>query len=350
MKANKRTAADADASEPAQRKAGARRFVASSCLCGSNIINQGGDESLSTTQQTKAIERVGYVGMGIMGAPMACNLLNAGFKLTIWNRTAAKCQPVTTQGAQVADSPKALAEQGPEVICINVTDTADVEQVLFGDDGIAAGAKEGLIVVDHSTISPVATKAFTQRLAEQGVTLVDAPVSGGDVGAQKGTLSIMVGGPTETVERLRPMFEAVGSSINHLGETGLGQACKACNQIAVACNLMGVCEAMALAKRTGLDLNRMVEAIAGGAAGSWQLSNLGPKIAAGDHEPGFMIDLVLKDLGIVADTARQHQLPLSGVQVAEGYFRSVAADGGGDRGTQAMARALEKLGQFSYEH
>ncbi len=147
---------------------------------------------------------------------------------------------------------------------------------------------------------------------------------------------------------MRPLFEAVGKSVKHMGEVGHGQACKACNQIAVACNLLGTCEALALAKRTGLDLHQLIEAISGGAAGSWQLQNLGPKIADGDHDPGFMIDLVLKDLGIIAQTAREHQLPLNGVQLAEAYFRSVQADGGGDRGTQAMARTLEKLGNFRF--
>ena len=304
--------------------------------------------SSTQTQQPGTIQRIGYIGMGIMGAPMARNLLNAGFEVTVWNRTASKCEPLVSAGAQQADSPEALAAQGPDVICVNVTDTADVDEVLFGAQGVAQGAEAGLIVVDHSTISPAATHDFAQRLAERDVTLVDAPVSGGDVGAQQGTLSIMVGGPDEAVQRLQSMFEAVGQNIMHMGEVGHGQACKACNQIAVACNLMGACEALALAKRTGLDLHKLVEAISGGAAGSWQLQNLGHKIADGDHDPGFMIDLVLKDLAIVAQTARQHQLPLNGVQVAESYFRSVQADGGGDRGTQAMARALEKLGNFRF--
>lgn len=300
-------------------------------------------------QKKHTIQKIGYVGLGIMGMPMAKNLMKAGFELLVWNRTAERAQPLIDAGAIAAKSPADLAAHGPDVICINVTDTPDVEQVLFGETGIVKAAKKDLIVVDHSTISPVATREFAQRLAEHEVVLVDAPVSGGDVGAKNGTLSIMVGGPDEAVAKLQPLFEAVGNNIAHLGETGLGQACKACNQIAVAANLLGVCEAMALAKRTGLDLRKMIDAISGGAAGSWQLSNLGPKIAAGDHEPGFMIDLVLKDLAIVDDTARQANLPLAATSLAEGYFRAVAADGGGELGTQAMARALEKLGQFTYK-
>ncbi|MFA9477029.1 NAD(P)-dependent oxidoreductase [Phycisphaerales bacterium AB-hyl4] len=292
----------------------------------------------------ESIRQVGYIGLGIMGAAMASNLAKAGFALTVWNRTRSKCKPFAKQGATVADSPADLAAKGPDVICLNVTDTADVEQVLFGDDGVVAGAKPGLIVVDHSTISPMATREFACKLAGHDITLVDAPVSGGDVGAREGTLSIMVGGPDDAVQRLQPMFEAVGKTISHLGESGTGQACKACNQIAVVCNLMGVCEAMAMAKKTGLDVSKMLEAIAGGAAGSWQLANLGPRIAKGDFDPGFMIDLVLKDLGIVDDTARQQRLPLAGTSTAEGYFRAVAAAGGGKLGTQAMAKALENLG------
>lgn len=294
------------------------------------------------------IRKVGYVGLGIMGRPMVLNLLDAGYDLLIWNRTAARCQPLVQSGAVVAKSPADLAARGPDVICINVTDTPDVEQVLFGETGIARGAKSGLIVIDHSTISPTATQAFAGRLGELGVALMDAPVSGGDVGAKAGTLSIMVGGPAEAFERCLPLFEVVGGNVIHLGETGLGQVCKACNQIAVSCTLMGVCEAMALAKRSGLDLARMIEVVNGGAGSSWQLANLGPKIEVADYAPGFMVDLILKDLAIVAEAARQHQLPLAGTAQAESYFRAVAAAGGGRLGTQAMARALEDLGAFKF--
>ena len=298
------------------------------------------------------IRSIGYIGMGIMGRAMAANLVKAGFAVTVWNRTASKCEALKERGATVAGSPRALAQAGPEVICINVSDTPDVEQVIFGEDGVASGARRGLIVIDHSTISPVATQDFARRLDERGVTLLDAPVSGGDVGAQKGTLSIMVGGPDEPFARCRPVFEAVGKSITHLGPVGMGQVCKACNQIAVACNLMGVCEAMAMARKCGLDVGKMIEVVSGGAAGSWQLANLGPRIAGGDYAPGFMIDLALKDLAIVADTARQRALPLAATALAESYWRAVKADAdghdGGRLGTQAMAKTLEKLGGFRF--
>jgi len=305
---------------------------------------------MSTTQE---IRKVGYVGLGIMGEAMAANLLKAGYELIVWNRTASKAKALAAKGAVVADSPADVIAKGAQVVFINVTDTPDVEQVIFGENGIATappevGAGDGIIVVDNSTINPVATQEFAARLADQGVDFLDAPVSGGDVGARNGTLSIMVGGSEETFTRCLPLFEAMGKSINHLGPAGMGQTCKACNQIAVSLNLLGTCEAMALAKRSGLDLKKMIQVLASGAAGSWQIANLGPKIADGDLDPGFMIDLVLKDLAIVSDTARQHKLTLTGTALAEGYFRAAAAAGHGRLGTQAMSKILEELGQLKF--
>ncbi len=287
--------------------------------------------------------RIGYIGMGIMGSAMVANLIKAGYDLTVWNRTPAKCEPMRQLGAKVAASPREMAQAGPNVICVNVKDTPDVQAVLFGEEGVMAGAKPGLIVIDHSTISPEATRDMAGRLAERGVTLLDAPVSGGDSGARAGTLSIMVGGPVETFEHCRPIFQAVGKAITHVGDSGGGQTCKACNQVAVACNLMGVVEAMALAQSSGLDPRKMIEVVAAGAGGSWQLSNLGPKIAAGDYAPGFMVDLVLKDLAIVTQAAKDKGLPLEGVEVARHYFQHVADMGGGRQGTQAMARVMPVL-------
>ena len=304
--------------------------------------------SAAAANQGGPVKQVGYVGMGIMGAPMAANLIRAGFEVTVWNRTAAKCDPLTKLGAALAGSPAELAARQPEVICINVTDTPDVEHVLFSADGIASKATRGLIVIDNSTISSVATQQFASRLAQQGVQLVDAPVSGGDVGARNGTLSIMIGGEVSAFNRSLPVFEAMGKSITHVGPIGAGQVCKACNQIAVVCNLLGVCEAMAMATKCDLDVGKMIQVVSGGAGGSWQLANLGPKIAAGDLDPGFMINLVLKDLAIVLETAQKHTLPLDGTAIAQSYFQNVAHQGGGTLGTQAMSRALEQLGSFQF--
>lgn len=304
----------------------------------------GEDGFILTDNKTQ----LGYIGLGIMGLPMARNLMDAGYPMLVWNRTPGKAQALEEAGAVIADSPADLAARGPRVIFINVTDTPDVEAILFGEHGLASAAKSGTIIVDHSTISPDATRDFAKRLAQQGIELIDAPVSGGDVGAQQGSLSIMVGGRDEAVQAVTPMLEVVGKSVVHLGEAGLGQACKACNQVAGMVTLLGVIEAMALAKKSGLDLDKMIQVVGGGAAGSWQISNLGPKIAAGDHDPGFMIDLVNKDLAIVLDSAKRASLPLEGTARIADLFRRVAADGGGRLGTQAVAKAIESAGDFTF--
>lgn len=284
--------------------------------------------------------KIGYLGLGIMGAAMAANLRRAGFDLVVWNRTASKAEPLKALGATVGASPADVARQ-VDVCCMNVTDTPDVERLLFGNDGVASGARPGLIVVDHSTIRPDKTREFAARLAKQNVTLLDAPVSGGDVGAKNGTLSIMVGGDAAAFDKCRPVFEAMGKNIVHLGESGAGQVCKACNQIAVTTALAGVCEALAYGAKNGLDLRKMIEVVKGGAGGSWQLANLGPKILDGDLRPAFMVDLALKDLGIVADSAG---IPLPSVDQARRYLEDVREndDRGGELGTQAMVRAVER--------
>ena len=298
---------------------------------------------------SEAIDSIGYAGLGIMGAPMAGNLLAAGYPVTVWNRSPEKTRTLAEKGAAVVDCPRDLAASGADALFLNLTDTSAVEEVVFGDEGLLRGASNGQLVVDNSTIDPLATQRFAERAAEHGVAWVDAPVSGGDVGAKNGTLAIMAGGEAEALERVRPGLEVLGSAVTHVGEAGMGQACKACNQVAVACNLMGACESLALAKRMGLDPEKMIEVVSSGAGGSWQLANLGPKIVHGDHDPGFMVELFLKDLGIVDETARALRLALTGTSVAEGYFRSVAAEGGEKLGTQAMAKALEKLGGFRFD-
>jgi 3-hydroxyisobutyrate dehydrogenase len=289
-----------------------------------------------------SIRTVGYIGMGIMGSAMAANLLKAGFDVTVWNRTTSKCDPLKTQGAKVADSPADMAQGGPDIIFTNVTNSPDVEAVLFGDDGVASTARAGLVVIDNSTISPIETQKFCTKLAEQDVTLLDAPVSGGDVGAKNGTLAIMVGGDETVFNKVMPAFEAMGKTINLLGPSGMGQVCKACNQICVSVKLLAVCEAFVFAQKSGLDLHKLVNAIGGGAAASWQLTNLGPKVADGDYDPGFMIDLVLKDLGIIADASKTRDMNLKATTLATEYFQQSADQGNGADGTQAMAKAIEK--------
>jgi len=291
------------------------------------------------------MKRIGYIGLGIMGSAMARNLLDAGYALTVWNRTKSKAAALVKAGARWADSPAEVAAH-VEAICINVTDTPDVEQVIFGQRGIVEGNPgdtAGLVVIDHSTISPAATRRFAEALGEYEIDMLDAPVSGGDVGARDGTLSIMVGGEASVFERCKAMFEVVGGAITHVGPIGAGQATKACNQILCAANLMGVCEAMALAVAEGLDLERMLAVTTAGAGGSWALKNLGPQIAAGDMSPGFMIDLINKDLEIVHGAAARHGLALPALHLAADLLRSAAKTGHGGDGTQALSRVYEKL-------
>ncbi len=296
------------------------------------------------------IKRIGYLGLGIMGKAMAANLLKAGYEVMVWNRTTARTDALVEAGATRGKNPADVAAH-VEAICINVTDTPDVEEVIFGRHGIVEGNPgdtAGLVVVDHSTISPAATRDFAQRLADNGIDFLDAPVSGGDVGAVKGTLSIMVGGETAVFERCKPFFETVGKSITHCGPAGAGQATKACNQILCALNLVGACEAMALAQREGLDLQKMLAVTTAGAGGSWSLANLGPQIAVGKLDPGFMIDLLNKDLAIVHDEARDLDLPLPGMHLAADLLRAAARMGHGRDGTQALCKVFESLGGFSY--
>ncbi|MEN0111378.1 MAG: NAD(P)-dependent oxidoreductase [Planctomycetota bacterium] len=307
---------------------------------------------MSAVATIPARAALGYVGVGIMGAAMARNLLGAGYAIAACNRTRSKAEALAAEGATVADTPGELVRGGARVVFLNVPDTPDVERVLFGADGVAEAAAEQTakpIVVDHSTICPDATRRFAARLADAGVSLVDAPVSGGDVGARDGTLSIMVGGDPAAVEAVRPLLEVVGKSVTHLGPPGSGQACKACNQVAVVGALASVCESLALAKANGLDLEQVIGVIAAGAAGSWQMANLGPRIARGDHAPGFMIDLLLKDLRLVAGAAGAADLPLPVTRLVESLYQSAAAAGDGRQGTQALAAVYERLGSFRYD-
>jgi 3-hydroxyisobutyrate dehydrogenase len=291
-------------------------------------------------------KRLGYIGMGIMGKPMARNLLKAGFSLSVYNRTPEKVKDLAAEGASVCSSPRELAEQ-VDVIFTNVTDTPDVRAVLFGRDGVVEGCREGQIVIDNSTISPRETREIAKILAEKGVAFLDAPVSGGDIGAQKGTLSIMVGGDKAVFEACLPYFQAMGSTITWCGESGMGQMTKLCNQILCAVNMVATCECISLAKQAGLDVQTMLDVVTKGAGGSWALANLGPKITQGDLQPGFMVQLIQKDLRLVMEAARSVSLPLPGTALAQQLFTAVEAEGGGKLGTQAMIRAFERLGKFS---
>lgn len=292
------------------------------------------------------MEKIGFVGLGIMGLPMAGNLLKAGYELVVYNRTFAKTETPAALGASVASSPQELAAQSEVVITI-VTDTPDVQEVLFGSQGIAAGSHPGLIVIDMSTISPSATREFANRLAQKDVTLLDAPVSGGDVGAQKGTLTIMVGGDEEKFNRCRSILEVMGKRVTHVGPSGSGQMVKLCNQILCAVNMLAVCESLSLAKKSGLDVAKMLQVVTAGAGGSWALENLGSKIIHGELEPAFMVKLIQKDLRLVLEAAQKNNLPIPATSIANQFFAGLEADGDGELGTQAMIKIYEKLANFS---
>lgn len=288
-------------------------------------------------------EKVGFIGLGIMGLPMARNLLEADHSLVVFNRTAARCAELASEGAVVAGSPAEVAATCPVVITI-VSDSEAVQEVIAGGGGVADGIQAGSIVVDMSTISPHVERELDALLRKKGAELVDAPVSGGDVGARNATLAIMVGGSDEAVARVRPIFDVLGKTITHCGPVGNGQLTKLSNQILVSVNLLGVCEAIAFARNNGLSATTMIEAVQGGAAGSWQLANLGPRIAAGDFDPGFMVDLMQKDLRLVLESAAA-RTGLPATALVHQLFSALQARGGGRDGTQALARVVDSLGR-----
>ena len=287
-------------------------------------------------------EQLGFIGLGIMGKGMARNLLKAGFSVRVWNRTASKVQELAAEGATTAVSPADLAAQC-DVIFICVSDTPDVQAVVLGEGGVIHGAKPGALVVDMSTISPTATREMAAALAAKGVEMLDAPVSGGSEGAAKGTLAIMVGGQAEQVEHARPCFQAMGKTITHVGGHGAGQMVKLVNQILVVVTMLGVSEALLFAQAGGLDLNKTLAAVSGGAAGSWMLSNRGPQVLQRDWRPGFMIDLQQKDVRLVLDEADRLGVPMLASSLVFNLYRTLQKDGLGAEGNHALIKALENL-------
>lgn len=288
------------------------------------------------------MKRVGWIGFGIMGRPMARNLLRAGFQVVGYSRTKAKLQEFLAAGGEEARSPADVARQ-VEVTITMVPDAPDVEAVLFGSTGVVEGAAPGHVVIDMSTIAPTATKSFAARLAARDIEMLDAPVSGGESGAQQATLSIMVGGKEEVFERCRRIFDALGRKVTFMGNHGNGQLTKLCNQVAGVLTLQSVVEALLLATSGGLDLSRVMEALSAGSADSWNLRHQGPKMIARDFRPGFFVRLQQKDLRIALETAGELGLPLPGTALVRELFRVVEAHGGGELGVQALVTALEHM-------
>jgi 3-hydroxyisobutyrate dehydrogenase-like beta-hydroxyacid dehydrogenase len=285
---------------------------------------------------------IAWIGTGIMGAPMARRLIKAGHHLRVFNRSAAKARPLADDGAVVAaDAAGAAAEA--EAIFIMVPDTPDVEGVVTK---IESSLARGQLVIDMSTISPEAERKIAQRLRAHGVDYLDAPVSGGETGAIEGTLTIMAGGSESAFHRARPLLEVMGRRITYMGASGAGQTTKLANQIAVALTLEAAAEALLFAREGHLDPARVLEAIGAGAAASWQLSNLGPKIVAGDYRPGFFVKLIRKDLRLVSEAAGQNGIALPGLTMMTSMFNATAALGHDLDGTQALADALERLARM----
>jgi 3-hydroxyisobutyrate dehydrogenase len=285
--------------------------------------------------------RIGFCGMGTMGAAMAANVARAGFPLSIWNRTPGRAAAPLSAGATEALSPREVATLS-EVVVICVSDTPDVEAVLFGDDGLATGLREGALVIDCSTIAPAATRDFAARLAASGIGLVDAPVSGGSEGAERGTLTIMAGGTDDDIARAMPVLEAMGSSITHMGPSGAGQATKAVNQVILAGVYLGVAEGMVLAMKSGLDAEKVAGALAGGAAGSWVLDNRSGRMIEDDYPLGFRIALHLKDLTIALGLAKEVGAALPVTAMASQIEAGLVARGHGDDDNSALARAIRE--------
>ncbi len=286
--------------------------------------------------------RVGYIGLGLMGKSIARNILKAGFPVVVHNRSRAAVEELVAEGAKEAFSPKEVAEQ-VDVVFTNLPDTPDVELVVFGENGIIEGAHEGLIFVDNSTIKPAAARAIAARLAEKGVMALDAPVSGGDIGARQGTLAIMVGGPAEALEKVRPVFEAMGKTITHVGEAGAGQIAKAANQIMVAAQMVAMGELLIFAKKAGADPQKVVEAIKGGAAQCWTLDVKPQRLFAGNRSPGFKAYMQTKDLDIVIETARQYGIPLPSTAIHTQLYHAMLEMGLRELDNSAIIAVIERL-------
>jgi len=286
---------------------------------------------------------IAWIGTGIMGAPMARRILGAGHRVRVFNRSPEKARVLAADGASLA-ADAAACVTGAEVVFIMVPDTPDVEATVAK---IEPALKAGQLVIDMSTVSPTAERRISARLKARGIDYLDAPVSGGDVGARDGTLTIMVGGDARAYERARPMFEHLGRRATHMGPSGAGQMTKLANQIAVALTLDAAAEAIKFAAAGGLDASRVIEALGAGAAASWQLANLGPKIVAGDNRPGFFVKLIRKDLRLVTEAARESGLALPGLALMVSMFNSAAALGHDRDGTQSVASVLEHNGLAS---
>jgi 3-hydroxyisobutyrate dehydrogenase len=291
--------------------------------------------------------RIGWIGTGVMGRSMCGHVLAGGYQVTLFTRTRAKADELLSRGAHWAESPRAVAAQSDVVISM-VGYPDDVREVLIGEAGALAGSRTGSVLVDMTSSRPALAVEVAEAAAKSGVISIDAPVTGGDIGARNATLSIMIGGDAETIAALEPIWRLMGKKWIRHGGPGAGQHAKIVNQILVGTTMIGLCEALLYASQAGLDLDKVIESVASGAAGSWALSNLGPRIIRGDFAPGFFVEHLVKDLGIALEESRRLGLKLPGVELADELYRALVAQGHGRKGTQALILALAKLSSFDW--
>jgi 2-hydroxy-3-oxopropionate reductase len=285
--------------------------------------------------------KVGYIGLGLMGKSIARNILKAGFPLVVHNRSRAAVDELAAEGARAASSPREVAAQ-VDVVFTNLPDTPDVEKVVLGENGIIAEAHAGLIYIDNSTIKPASARRIAGKLAEKGVFALDAPVSGGDIGARNGTLTIMAGGDAAALEKVMPVLMAMGKTVTHVGEAGAGQVAKAANQIMVAAQMVAMGELLVFSRKAGVDPRKVVEAIKGGAAQCWTLDVKPPRLFAGNRNPGFKAHMQLKDLRIILDTAEEYDIPVSGTEENTRLFQQMIDVGMGELDNSAVVGVIEK--------
>ena len=292
--------------------------------------------------------RIGWIGTGVMGASMCGHLMKAGFSATVFTRTKDKAQALIGEGAVWADSPKAVAENSDVIFSI-VGFPNDVREVMLGEHGALAGATAGSVLVDMTTSQPSLALEIYEAAAQKSIASVDAPVSGGDVGAKNGTLSIMIGGDTDVVQALQPCWDAMGKTIVHQGPAGSGQHTKMVNQILIATGMIGVCEALLYGYKAGLDLPTVLQSVGSGAAGSWSLSNLGPRIIDNNFDPGFFVEHFIKDMGIALEESKRLGLSMPGLALGHQLYQAVQAQGHGRDGTHALQLALASLSNVDWK-
>ncbi|WP_437191050.1 NAD(P)-dependent oxidoreductase [Planctomicrobium sp. SH527] len=297
---------------------------------------------MSALKVVPGVTRIGWIGTGVMGASMASHLMKAGFSMTVYNRTKEKAQGLIDSGAFWADTPRKLAEQSDVIFAI-VGYPQDVREVFLGEEGALAGSKPGNILVDMTTSEPSLAIEIAETAKAKGVLAVDAPVSGGDIGAKEARLSIMIGGDQDVVTALQPCWEAMGKTIVHQGPAGAGQHTKMVNQILISTMMIGVCEALLYGYKSGLNLETVLKSVSTGAAGSWSLSNLGPRMINNNFDPGFFVEHFVKDMGIALAESRKMGLSLPGLAMSEQLYLSVKANGWGRNGTHALLLALADM-------